>query len=221
VSGGERERQVLFDLSGAFNATSEEMTAAKFVYDYGSTQPIAGWWGNPTLSLPSSPRVVAATNGVLFLTSGRPHAGLGADPKNLLALASWRPYPFPGGAIIPVGLRCERLWLLLQSYVHPMKNYVVNGEVVLRYEGGRREVVSLIPPFNLDCYFQHFSRQGLPVPYGQLGTAGFIHPGMLSPHADSLQITCDPRHELRSVELRATCSEGVLGLAGLTVLRAK
>lgn len=44
---GERERQVLFALSGAFNATSEEMTAAKFVYDYGSTQPIAAWWGNP------------------------------------------------------------------------------------------------------------------------------------------------------------------------------
>ena len=111
--------------------------------------------------------------------------------------------------------------MLLQSYVHPMKNYGVNGEVVLRYEGGRREVVSLIPPFNLDCYFQHFSRQGVPVPYGLLGTAGFIHPGMLSPHADSLQITCDPRRELQSVELRATCSEGVLGLAGLTVLRAR
>lgn len=77
------------------------------------------------------------------------------------------------------------------------------------------------PPFNLDCYFQHFSRQGVPVPYGQLGTADFIHPGMLSPHADPLQITCDPRHELRSVELRATCSEGFLGLAGLTVLRAR
>jgi hypothetical protein len=44
----------------------------------------------PKLSLPPSPRVVAATNGVLFLTSGRPHAGLGADPKNLLALASWQ-----------------------------------------------------------------------------------------------------------------------------------
>ena len=49
----------------------------------------------------------------------RGHAGLGADPKNLLALASWRLYPFLGGAVIPVGLRCERLWLLLQSYVHP------------------------------------------------------------------------------------------------------
>jgi hypothetical protein len=67
----ERERQVLFDLSGAFNATSEEMTAAKFVYDYDSTQPIAGLWGNPPLSLAPSSRVVAATNGVLFLTSGR------------------------------------------------------------------------------------------------------------------------------------------------------
>jgi hypothetical protein len=65
------------------------------------------------------------------------------------------------------------------------------------------------------------ARQGVPVPYGRLGTAGFIDPGMLLPHADSPQTTCDLRHELRSVELRATCSEGVLGLAGLTLLRAR
>jgi hypothetical protein len=114
--------------------------------------------------------------------------------------------PFQGGEGVPSQLS---------------KNYVVNGEIVLRYEGGRREVISLIPPFNLDCYFQHFSRQGVPVPYGQLGTSGFNHPGMLSPHADSLQITCDSRYVLQSVKLRATCSEGVLGLAGLAVFRTR
>ena len=30
---------------------------------------------------------------------------------------------------MPVGLACERLYLMLLSYVHPMRNYVVNGEV--------------------------------------------------------------------------------------------
>ena len=91
--------------------------------------------------------------------AGRPAPGLGAPPKNLLALASWQPYPLPGGAVIPVGMRCERLWLLLQSCVHPMKNYLPNGEVVLSYASGERAIVSPVPPFNLDCYFHHFGRE--------------------------------------------------------------
>ena len=115
-------------------------------------------------------------------------------------------------------MRCQRVWLLLQNYVHPMKNYIPNGEVVLHYAGGRQTVESLVPPFNLDCYFQHFSRKGVPVPLGVLGPSGFVHAGMLSPHADVLEIPCDASAPLESIELRATCSEGVLGLVGLTVL---
>jgi hypothetical protein len=109
----------------------------------------------------------------------------------------------------------------MQGYVHPMKNYVPNGEIVLRYAGGRQTILSLVPPFNLDCYFQHFSRQGTPIPLGTLGAAGFIHPGMLQPHADALEICCDSSALLEAIEVRATCSEGVLGLMGLTGLVAR
>jgi len=140
---------------------------------------------------------------------------------NLLALTSWPPYPWPAAATIPIGLRCERLWLLLQSYVHPMKNYVVNGEVILRYAGGRHQVVQLIPPYNLDCYFQHFSRQGVPLVMGKLGPSSFVDAARSFPHADSLQIACDPSRVLESVELRATCTEGVIGLAGMTALAGR
>ena len=38
------------------------------------------------------------------------------------------------------------------------------------------------------------------------------------PHADALEIGCDGTVELESIEVRATCSEGVLGLVGLTAL---
>jgi hypothetical protein len=225
LSATERSRLLLFDLAPAYNRTSEEFVGTKFTFDYSdSPMPLSHWWGNPTLTQPPSPRALATTNGVVFLTAGRPFPGLGAPPKNLLALASWQPYPLPGGAVVPVGARCERLWLLLQSYVHPMKNYLPNGEVVLRYADGRRAVTPLIPPFNLDCYFQHFSRAGVPAPFGRLGAfpAGWtpIHRGMAGAHADALEIACDPRCVLESVELRATCSEAVIGLAGLTALAA-
>jgi hypothetical protein len=104
--------------------------------------------------------------------------------------------------------------------VHPMRNYVPNGEVVLHYAGGGSAVVSLIPPFNLDCYFQHFSRQGVPVALGTLGPGGFVDASRSFAHADALQVACDPRRTLESVELRATCSEAVIGLAGMTALAA-
>lgn len=227
----ERTRQVIFDLTAAYNITSEEMTAIKFIYDYdggpgipnvwmGNPHPIAGWWGNPVLKRAPGPRVLAVDNGVLFLTAGRTRQVSASPLKNLLALSSWRPYPLPAGAVVPVGMHCERLWLLLQGYVHPMKNYIPNGEVVLVYDDGHRIIESLIPPFNLDCYFQHFSRRGIPVSLGHLGPSGFIHGGMLSAHADALEIRCDPDRRLQSVELRATCSEGLIGLVGMTALQA-
>ena len=122
------------------------------------------------------------------------------------------------GAVIPVGIRCERLWLLLQSYVHPTKNYIPNGEVILHYQDGTTAMTQLIPPFNLDVYFQHFSRQGICVPLGRVRAGGFVD--IANAHADALQIGCDPGKILDKVELRATCSEGVLGLAGMTALKA-
>ena len=220
-----REHQALFDLSAACNVTVEEFTASRFTFDYAdSPQPLATWWGNPPLSMSPSPRIVEAGNGVRFLTSGRPRPGTGKTPKNLLAMASWKPYPLPGGVVVPVGFRCRQVWLLLQSYVHPMKNYIPNGEVILHYTGGRSTVESLVPPYNLDCYFQHFSQRGLPVALGRLqpqaSTWTPIYQSMSSAHADALAVPCDSSSELESVELRATCSEGVLGLAGMTAVAA-
>ncbi|MBI3945124.1 MAG: hypothetical protein HY321_04340 [Armatimonadetes bacterium] len=225
LTAGERERQVLFDLSGACNLTLEEMVGARFTFDDADDPaPLMTWRGNPALTLPPSPRVVEAANGARFLTAGRPRPMVGETPKNLLALSSWPPYPIPGGAVIPVGLRCERLWLLLQSYVHPTKNYIPNGEVVLRYAEGEADVESLIPPLNLDAYFQHFSRAGIEVPLGVLGSwpAGRapLPREMASAHADALALRCDPTRELTEVEIRATCSEGVLGVVGMTAVAA-
>jgi len=228
VRSEEARRQVLFDLSPACNVTSEGFTSTGFIYDYdgqagvggvwtGNPQPIAGWWGNPALSLPVTPRVIDAPNGVRFLTVGRPRSTDAEPPRNVLALSSWPPQPFPASAQINVGMRLERLWLLLQSYVHPMKNYIVNGEIVLRYEGGRTTTVPLIPPYNLDAYFQHFSRAGVPISMGRLGPSGFIA-SPLQPHADALHIACDPKRTLRSIEIRATCSEGAIGLLAMTGL---
>ena len=87
----------------------------------------------------------------------------------IVALSSWgTPYPFPAGVKLSVGQKLEKLWLLSQDYVTSVKCYIPNGEVVLHYETGDPDITSLIPPYNMDCYFQAFSREGTTVPLGQL-----------------------------------------------------
>jgi len=223
LSEAESGRQTLVDLAGAYNTTPSGMVATAFVFDYAdSPAPLAGWWGNPGIALgPGTPRVLKASNGVRFLVAGWPRSELGPEPNSLLALASWTPQPFPGGATVPVDASAEAVWLLLLSYVHPMRNYVPNGEIVLHYAEGEPEVTSLVPPFNVDAYFQHFSLEGIPVPLGRLEGGGFVHPGLSVPHGDALRVPCDPARRLARVELRATCSEAVLGLMGMTLVRAE
>jgi hypothetical protein len=230
LSAAQKRRLLMIDLSAAYNITHEQLMTTPFLFDYRQTPlPVKDWWVNPSLTLAAdSPREIETEQGVKFLTAGRPQ---GADartaPKSLLALSSWKPYPWPAGVKISVGRRSERLWLLLQSYVHPSKCYVPNGEVVLHYADGKTETTSLVPPYNLDCFYQHFSRDGVAVPLGKFDNwppKNSYSPGNFGAaekftvcHADALEIACDPQRVLESVALRATCSEGILGLAGMTI----
>jgi len=54
---------------------------------------------------------------------------------------------------------------------------------------------------------------------------GFVDPALpKNPpprNANALAIKCDPSRVLESVELRATCSEAAIGLAGMTALAPK
>lgn len=234
LNEAQKQRLVLIDLSSTYNITQEQLMATPFLFDDRQTpMPAKDWWVNPSLKLPpNSPREISTGEGIRFLTAGRPE-GIDAStaPKSLLALSSWKPYPWPAGARIPVARKCERLWLLLQNYVHPSKCYVPNGEVVLRYADGTTTTTSLIPPYNMDCFYQRFSREGETVPLGEFdnwppkngyspATVGAAEKYTVC-HANALGITCDPHRQLESIELRATCAEGILGLAGMTILPAE
>lgn len=229
LTPADRQRLALLDLKGIYNSTPETVTSKlAFVYDDVAvpapgdnskkpTRLIAGWWHNPALLMAAAPRMVESPGGIPFLTGGRSADGQLAPANDMLALSSWAPQPLPGGVTIPVGIRCQRLWLLLQSYVHPIKNYIPNGEVVLHYAEGEPGLIQLIPPFNLDCYFQHFSLEGQAMPLGRMvGKLPYIAQefSASTPHADALAIPCDPSRKLESLELRATCSEGVIGILG-------
>jgi hypothetical protein len=213
---------VLVDLAAACNQSTEEFCATPYVFDHADgPSPLTSWWGNPAWRTPPAPRLVQSPQGVRFLTAGQALAPADPGRKVLLGLSSWRPYPLPAGVRIPIGIPCRRLWLLLAAYVHPMKNYLTNGEIVLVYADGSREVTPLVPPHNLDAYFQHFSRQGVAVPYGELAPLGggwsFVPGQIAQAHADAIELPCRPEAAIEAIEVRATCSEGILAVAGLTL----
>jgi hypothetical protein len=218
----DQKRLVLVDLSDSYNTTLGKMsTEAQFTSDYGSSTTIETWWHTVPGKMNDGPETITAGNGVQFLLKGRSEAVAG-KANNLLALSSWgKPYPYPAATQIPVGQKLERFWLLTQNYVSPIKNYIPNGEVVLHYSEGEPEVVSLVPPYNMDCYFQHFSRKGTSVPLGMLVWPGGWMPcqkDQCEAQANALAVECDPLRTLEEIEIRATVSEGVLGIAALTLL---
>ena len=53
---------------------------------------------------------------------------------------------------------------------------------------------------------------------GRVEGGGFIHEAMSLAHADALQVLCDPDAVLESVEIRATCSEGIIAIAAITAI---
>ena len=219
LTDAQRKRLVLFDLSRALNKTTEEFGDISFTFDFQDySGPLYWWWRNPRYDMPPTPPLLEVSNGVRFLVAERKSSEGAEPPKNILALSSWKPYPVPGGAVISVGKRCKSLWTLLRCYVHPMSNYIPNGEIILHYAGGRTAMISLIPPFNLDTMYQPFSLRGIEVPFGKIrpATLGFTPLDLVRSHATALEVPCDPAQMLESVEFRAVCSEGVLGIAGLT-----
>jgi hypothetical protein len=217
----QRKRLVQFDLSGAYNKTTEEFADLSFTFDFDDNPVfLYWWWHNPRVDMPATGTVLETSNGVRFLVAERKASDAAESaPKNILVLSSWQPYPVPAGAVIPVGMRCKSVWTLMFNYVHPMTNYIPNGEIVLHYFGGLSTVTSLIPPFNLDTWYQPFSLQGVEVSFGSVrtGTLGFVPENLIRSHATALEVPCNPAQVLESVEYRAVCSEGVLGIAGMTV----
>ena len=220
LSPQEQGKLQVLELRELYNTTLKKMSSEmKFMFDTGHLQPITKWWHTPGIKMNPGPRELQAKNGVKFLVA--PRDGV---QNNIIALSSFHdPAPLPSGVKIAVNKKVKKLWLLLQNYVSPIKNYIPNGEVILHYTTGKPQMTSLVPPYNIDCYFQEFSREGTSVPLGEL--TGMRKTGhspvprdLAKPHATSLGIDCDPARTLKAVEIRALVTEGVIGVSGITLM---
>jgi hypothetical protein len=229
LSADELSRTVMLDLSEVYNTTLKKMTTeTSFMTDYGTPTTITGWWHTPPGATGAGDEVVVGADGVKFLVKGRNDAAEGKG-GNIIAVSSWGRcdggYSLPGAVTIPINRKIRKSWLLLQSYVSPLKNYIPNGEVVLNYSDKTKQIIQLIPPYNLDIYYQPFARDGAAVELGkaQVKSAGWdpCYTELNRANALELPIECDGTKVLNSIEIRGTCSEGVIGIAAVTLLPAE
>jgi hypothetical protein len=229
LSEDELGKTVMLDLSELYNTTLHKMTTeVQFVSDFGRPTTIRKWWHTPSASTGPGSETITGEDGVKFLIKGRNAAAEGTG-GNLIAVSSWGRidggYSLPGSVTIPVNRKIKSFRVLLQSYVSPLKNYIPNGEIIMHYTDKTTTSVQLIPPYNLDIYYQPFAREGASVTLGaKKKHSGGWDPCKTKynkPNALELPVKCNPSKTLENIEIRGTCSEGVIGITAITLLPVK
>jgi len=158
-----------------------------------------------------------AVDGILTTRVGVPFA-VRTSGKDGLFLSRRR--PFPEKAVIPVGVRADRLYLLLANHTHNSQTHMVQASVTLIYGDGRREVVPLQSPHDIDGMLQHYSDMA-PEWIGGKDGGWYGHGRAQGVHADVTDIPVDPERELRAFELRCVARETLIGLLGATAHLAR
>jgi hypothetical protein len=171
---------------------------------------------------------ITLPNGVPFATPAR------ADEKNILFTSQWD--NFPREAVVPLTGRARHLSLLVAGSTNPMQSRFENGEIVVTYTDGSTDRLALVNPINwwpieqdylIDDY-QFRRPEPLPVRVNLksgevrvLDHATFDGRGGKVPGgaATVLELALQPDKELRSLTVRATANEVVIGLMAATLAR--
>jgi hypothetical protein len=198
-----------------------------------------GSWCRPTATAAiddSGLRRAADLNqGRYILPDGIPFATPGAGgAKNIAFASQWDNYPRQ--IEIPLSGRASHVYLLMAGSTNWMQSRIENGQVAVNYSDGTSDVLTLENPTNwwpieedylIDDY--GFARpEPLPIRVDlRTGTArvlemssfkgigGRINGGA----ATVLDFPLQPTRELKSLQVRATANEVVIGLMGATLLR--
>jgi hypothetical protein len=145
------------------------------------------------------------------------------EPNRLLALCCTQPYEqFPSRATIklPAAMRAEKLYLLTANLVKTLKCYYPGAELVVRYVDGSEQIHAMIPPYTMPSLVGNICPRARAVRVGQLQGDG----NTVADAAAYLSVTdvvLDPTKPAAAIELRCTATETLLGVAGMTLLKAR
>jgi hypothetical protein len=202
-------------------------------------QGIGGWAGgvNKTASVDDSGLRAAANaaGGRIVLPNGVPLATPPeAAAKNIVFASQWKNYP--AETSVALSGHARGVYLLLAGSTDPMQTHFENGEIVVTYTDGTTAVLPLINPLNWwpidqDYFIDDFQfRRPEPLPIridlktGRVrvpAVPAFKGGGRTVPGgaATVLSIPLDSRKSLRSLTVRATANDVVIGLMAATLVR--
>jgi hypothetical protein len=200
-------------------------------------QGIGGWAGgvNETADIDDTGlrRAAEKGGGRITLPNGVPFATPTGDAKNILFTTQWENYPHE--ATVPLAGRARGVELLMAGSTNHMQSHFENGEVVVTYVDGTTERLALENPSNWwpiqeDYFIDDFQfRRPGPLPtrvdlktgaVRVLDASTFKGRGGRVPGgaATVLELALNPAKELKSLTLRTTANEVVIGLMAATLV---
>jgi hypothetical protein len=243
-----QRRLLLLDLAWDYNEQAASLFNTKFYYDawqmgidYPVLPPATYEWAGIHLEDPKLPsfRFLAAGKipfylaseqklGGVYQTAGVYQSAEGGGPRNVLAVANWRPGLYPSNVVIPLqGLKASKVYFLAYSWQRGRKAFHPNVELVANYSDGSCEVRQLIPPYSF------MPRITIPYPllyqHGfALANGGFYRPETLESdlpigkeNAEVYDLPIHPSRTLKSVEVRSVTTESIFAIFGITVVKAE
>ena len=128
----------------------------------------------------------------------------------------------PTRARFEIGRKIERAYVLTVFQYYTIKCYAPHAEWILNYGDGTDEIVSWIPPYDVNGHQRPESPWSLPVTaVGRFAedhsTAGSHSFGPF--HAQLVDIPINPAKTLKSIEARQTQTESFMAILGITLVK--
>lgn len=184
-------------------------------YDADNPPELNNWTWYKTDYINTSAMRKRAKDGVLMTHVGVPFA-VTMEGNDGLYVSRWD--LFPQAARVAVGVRGDKLYLLLANHTHNSQTHLTQAEVVLEYADGDEQTVPLTGPADIDGMLQHYSDMA-PEWIGGRDGGWYGHGRASGVHADVTDIELDPSRELAGFEIRCVTEETLIGLLGATVHR--
>ena len=180
-------------------------------------------------------------DGGVFLTRyGIPFAQR-KQGNNMVALSRWN--EFPSRIRIPVNGFARRIYMMLSSITFPIQSQIANARITVHYADGGSGNLDLVNPDNFDNGWgqfagtYHYAATGMELlsltqtrkqeaPKFKILEQHEV-PGLVlydpnkweeRPHADIIDVDCEPARKIESLEIEVLSNEIIVGLFGMTLL---
>ena len=202
------------DLSEHNNFDVNDSSSLRLQYDDGSTTGPLVHGRAPQVQGLELPEAFDSKQGVRFLV--RQH-----DGRNAILLMNSGSSKWPTGVTIPIGRAIRKAYLLALTYCYPVKAYVPHAEILVHYADGSTQTKRLTPPYSFDPYYQHHAIENGKVPLFDVKSQSSWDVPALDLHLDVIDVCANPDRQVKSIEIRMTCTEAFMAIMGLTLAERK